>query len=617
MPGIVGFVDIHESEESQSLLQRMAMALHNEAGFDTDLYYAPGLGLGRVSLKITNPESQPIWNEDHTICIVMEGEIFDYERQKQELISQGHNFCVGNDPEFILHLYEHYGQGFAERLNGAFIVAILDENEKKLIIANDRIGLHPLYYFCHKGKLLFASGVRSILVDKDVPRSVDLVAIAELLTFDHVLGDRTLLNVIKLLPPASVLVYQKGTMSIRQYWELRYPDTYQPVEEESAIEQFNYLFRQAVRRQTLKGGSQGVLLSGGLDSRFLLGEIGAVTDPSMLHSFTFGIPGCDDARFAKEASEKVAVRHHFYQLPPDYLLNFAEIGVRLTDGLENCVHMHTLPALAQQVDHAQVIYKGFMGDALMGFGLSRQYWANYTDPTRYEVHFKVHTDQGLVLFHPHEYSRLLTEDFLKQIGGSVWSAYRAALDESEAQQIADQRNYFDIRQRVPRMTINGVQLVRGKAIVRLPYCDNDLIDFSVNLPPGYRVERYLMTKAFVRAFPELAKVPYAGTGYPLVHCRREILMRINTQTRWRLRSAGLNWVPAPKKRPYADYNLWMRTALRDWVIDILLDTRSLERGYFRPEYIRKLVDDHMAGENHAEKLGALITLEMWHRMFID
>ena len=240
MPGIVGFVGIHESEEAQSLLQRMAKALHDQAGFEADLYTAPGLGLGKVSLKISNSEPQPIWNEDHTICIVMEGEIFDYEYQKQELISQGHRFYVNNDPEFVLQLYEHEGDDFAIDLNGAFIFAIWDQQINKLVIANDRLGLYPIYYTQDEGKLAFASKIGALLADRKLSRSTDLVALTQFLTFDHVLGERTFLRDIKLLPPASTLVYQDGQLSIQPYWNLEFPEFYQPKIYDQYLEGLEY-----------------------------------------------------------------------------------------------------------------------------------------------------------------------------------------------------------------------------------------------------------------------------------------------------------------------------------------------------------------------------------------
>ena len=360
-------------------------------------------------------------------------------------------------------------------------------------------------------------------------------------------------------------------------------------------------------------GPAGVLLSGGLDSRVVLAYLRKNSAYDELHTFTFGVPGCDDARFAREVAEKAGSRHHFYALQPDYLLDKAEEGIRLTEGMQNCIHMHALATLTDEVKHVNVIYKGFLGDALMGHFTDHDWFANYSEDDIIQLFYHSYP----ITFHVSDQVNLFTKDFYLSTKGCVNDTLTRMLSDTHSINFVNQFFKFDLRQRQRRFVLSGVELVRSQAMVRTPFSDNDLVDFMIKAPPGLRMGRHLIKDVFINNFPEFAKVPYTETGYPLMHCGRDLRIRMNAQTRWRLRAAGLNWISAPKTRPYADYNLWMRTALRDWVIDILLDTRSIERGYFRLEYIRKLVDDHMAGTNHAGKLGALITLELWHRIFID
>jgi len=137
------------------------------------------------------------------------------------------------------------------------------------------------------------------------------------------------------------------------------------------------------------------------------------------------------------------------------------------------------------------------------------------------------------------------------------------------------------------------------------------------VPPGFRLDRQLIIRALGKAFSSVAKVPSDRTGRPLVTCFRDLRIQAGNQLRWRLRAAGLKWIPERDYRPYADYDGWMRTVLRPWVEETLLNKRTLERGYFNPEYIHDLVAEHMAGANHARKLGVLLTLELWQRLFID
>jgi asparagine synthase (glutamine-hydrolysing) len=336
-----------------------------------------------------------------------------------------------------------------------------------------------------------------------------------------------------------------------------------------------------------------------------------------LHAFTWDIPGCDDARYAREVTRNLGIQHHFFELKPDWLLHKADEGVRLTDGLGNVVNLHALATLESESRYAQVIYKGFMGDAMMGFGLGLQFWANYNHSAWPEAHLQMHIDQGLLTFQPQEHGHLFAGPFHCQVEDALAASYASALAESGSEQLADQRIHFDLRQRVPRMTLNGVKVVESQAVVRLPYCDKDLLEFSLGVPPGLRYERRLMKDALIHTFPELAKVPYTETHLPLAPCARELLIRSNWHLRWRLRAAGLRWVPAPQRRPYANYGDWFRTVLRSWLEETLLDQHALQRGYFQPDYVRQLVREHMAGAKHTVKLGALLTLELWHRQFLD
>jgi asparagine synthase (glutamine-hydrolysing) len=611
MPGLVGFAGDYSEDEARMLLKDMASALKGEDWYQLDLHHGQGFGLGRVSLGISNPEPQPIWNEDGTLAVVMEGEIFDYQNLKQHLVNRGHRFQVNNDAEFVLHLYEEFGEGFAIKLNGAFAVAIWDKAANRLLLANDRLGLHPLYYAQRNGSLMFASGVRALLADPALARHVDLMAVSQFLSFEYVLGDRTLLREVQMLPPASLLTFCNGQLTIRSYWRLQFDDTYPLRSQESYFEEFIYLMRQAVARQIRNRLPAGILLSGGLDSRMILAFLCENAGPP--YTFTFGIPGCDDARLARELAAQAGTEHQFFELRPDYLLDVGEVGVELTDGLESCVHMHTLANLQAQAELVSVIYKGYMGDALMGGHLDLQLWANYDEDTLSRLLF----DQACILFDQTEQSDLFTEDSRSNMASTVFETFQAALAESKATLVANRQNHFDLCQRQRRFTLNGVELVRSQVVVRTPFCDKDLVEFMLTVPPFLRFDRPLMVQALATTSHDLAKVPYEGTGLPLVACARDLRIRIDRQVRWRLRSAGLKSVSAPSRRPYANYHDWMRTDLRGWVQDTLLSRRALGRGYFKPDYIRTLVAEHMAGANHANKLGVLLTLELWNREFVD
>ena len=618
MPGIIGFCGSFGGKvAAQMLLEKMAEALEHEGRFRRELYWEPGLGIGRVSLGVVNPEPQPVWTPDENACLVMEGELYDVDPLRETLRKRGVTTRLDNDAELLLHLYQVFGPEFAVKVNGAFIAAIWNRREQRMLLVGDRLGLQPLYYARRDGGLLFASGVRALLASNSLSREVDPVAVAQFLTFDHLLHDRTLLREVRLLPPGSLLTYESGQFRIQSYWEPKHAQAYPLCSEEEWLEELLYRLRNAIERQAPADLPAGILLSGGLDSRILLALLCEQPLERPLHTFTWGIPGCEDARYAAEVAKKQGTEHHFFELKPDWLLEHAEECVRITDGMGNLVNLHARATLEEEAKYAQIMYKGFLGDAMMGFAQRPEHWADYSEEVAIEAHLNAHRALDLVTFDPTIHQEVFTEPFQQQVGTAVMDSYRAGMADSGSTLLADQRIYFDYLQRVPRHTLNGVHVVRNRTAVRLPFADNDLVEMMLRVPPGFRYKRRLIRNAFVRAFPELAKIPLTDTGLPMIDCARDILIRIGRLARWHLNNVGLTNVDYLRRRPYKDYSGWFRTVLRGWVEETLLDKRSLERGYIRAVHIRSLVDEHMAGANHAVRLGALLSLELWHRRFID
>lgn len=616
MPGLLGYCADLGPDEGAALLRSMARSLEAEPRFRAELDTGPGFGLGRVSLGFTNPQPQPVWNADRTIGLVMDGELFDAPGLS---VLRRTDSPALSDAALVLHLYEEQGEGFAAQLNGAWTAAIWDQRARRLVIANDRLGLHPLYFAQVAGGLIFGGGVRALLAHPGLPRCVDRAAMAQFLTFDHVLGQRTLVRDVHLLPGGSVLTFADGRLDVRPYWRPYHPHQYTLRSEEELMALLLQRMEQAVQRQVQRadGLSLGLMLSGGVDSRVLLAYLSKHAGGRPLNTFTWGIPGCNDAAYARATARALDAPNAFYELRPDWLLHQAEEAVRITDGLGNVVNLHALATLEPEAQAAQVIFKGFLGDAMMGFAQRPQHWADYDDATRIQAHLQVHRDQGVISFEPAQHRQIFSDTFQREVGDAVLGEYKAGMDASGATLLADQRIYFDYTQRVPRMTINGVEVVRSRAVVRLPFCDNDLIDLMLSVPPGYRYQRSLMRNAFIRAFPKLAQIPITDTGLPLATCARDVTLRAEDWTRWHLHKAGLRWVAPTRRRPYKDYTAWMRGVLRPWVEETLLSPHALDRGHFQPAFMRQVVAEHMAGANHAVRLGALLALELWQRRFMD
>lgn len=618
MPGLIGFAAQRDhGRDTRSFLQKMAQALESEDRFKVDLFAGEGVGLGRVSLGLINPEPQPIWNEDKTVCLVMEGELYDSHGIKEELSRRGHQFQVHNDAELILHLYEEFGCKFPLQVNGIFAAAIWDSRANKLVLANDRLGLQPLYYAHVNGDLIFGGGVRAVLADPHVPRDIDHIGLAQFMTFDHCLEDRTYIQAVRLLVPGSYLVWQEGQVEIQATWRPKHPKQYELINEHEWIDLTIAAMQTAVKRQSSENVRLGMLLSGGLDSRYLLALLRGGLVTGDFHTFTWGIPNCDDARFAEEVAAKCGTTHHFFELKPDWMLALADDCVRRIDGMGNVVNLHARATLDQQAPYADVIYKGFLGDAMAGFAQMYPHWADYDDPTRVQAHWSVHRMQGVITLEAEEQADLFSDDFQGTIGTAVLDTYQKRLDDSGSPLLADQRIYFDYRQRVPRQTLNGVEMARARTAVRLPFADNDLVDLFLRIPPGLRYRRRVMRDAFIRAYPDLAKIPTPNTGLPLIDCARDVRIRAERLLRWQLNKVFKS-ISYTGKRPYKDYANWFRGPLKPWVEDNLLSQKHLNRGYFKPESVRRLVQEHMSGQkDHVIKLGAMMSVELWHQQSID
>ena len=617
MPGIFGFLDDLNQDANQKLLDKMAAALDPGLTDLNEFYLEPGFGIGRSSLGIVNTEPQPIWSADRTLCIIMEGELYNTQPLANEMTASGHKLLTGNPAELILCLYRECGEAFAERLNGAFIAAIWNATEKRLLLVNDRLGLYPLYYASANGRFLFASGVRALLADPNFPREVDRIGIAQFLTFDHLLGDRTLLTAAHLMPQGSWIVVEQGDYSIRPYANLQYPGSYPLRREVDYLEELVSLLRQAVARQAADELPKGIMLSGGLDSRVLAAFLNEMDAEWPLYTFTWGLPGCDDARFAAEISRFTRAEHHFFELKPDFLLSTAEESVRVTDGMGNLVNLHAIVSLDDETRYSKVIYKGFMGDAMFGRAVEPILWGDYDPGVAVQAHLGLHESQGVLTSHPREHHALFSDDFRKEVGNAVMESYQAGMEASGSTQLAAQRLYFDLTQRVPRMTINGVEVVRSKAMVRLPFCDNDLLKFARHIPLGLLQDRHLIREAFQITFPKMASVPFSWTGLPMVDNFRSVSMRARRLLQWHLYHRGLSKQPDIRWRPYKDYKNWFRTVLRDWVESLLFSERFLERGYYQPQFIRSMWAKHLAGEDYAVHFGAMLAIELWQRLYID
>jgi len=616
MTGLYGFQKNQSAESSMELLEKIKARLGSMINERELRHVETGFGLIQFDYKFKDSSPNLIWNQNHSVATFFVGEIFNKvdiirHYNLSELIVQQYNDC-----ELISCLYEKTGTSFAVSLNGTYLIIIYELESKKLIIINDRLGLIPLYYSINQDGIIFGTSIHGILADQSIPRRPDFTAISEFFTFDHMLGQRTIIEAIKLMPQGSALEFDANKLKISPYYTFEYQKKHPLKNDESYIEELIFYLRQAVKRQSISDYPSGLLLSGGLDSRFIL-AIMAEQKIIDMNTFTWSIPGSDDSRYAKECAERAHTSHHFFELKPDWLSEKAHQAILLTSGNGNLTNLHAFATLEEESKIVNVLFKGFMGDAMFGFGIRPRFWADYEYETMMEQHIEAYRDYRVLTFDPKDHKSFFTDSFLQKTEEEWKNEFNTGMLACGCNQMANHRSYFDLTQRVPRMTINGVDVVRNKMIVRLPFTDNDLVDFSLTIPPHLLYQRELMNRTFIQYFPDYAKIPIAQTQLPMIHCARELMIRNKQFIQWHLRNRGLEKLAGPVSRPYKDYNRWFRTKLRPWVEGILLDKQTLNRGYIKPEEIKNLVQDHMSGKNFAVRLSAIMSIELSHRLFVD
>jgi len=572
-------------------------------------------------LGILNPEAQPIFNEDGSLGIFMDGEVYDYDKQKTKLESNGHKFKVGNDPEFCLHLYEEYGEDFVQSLNGSFVIIIFDIKNRKMIVANDRFRLRPFYYAKNGEKHLFASEVKAILEDTTFKTRICHEAVADFFAFQMILGDKTFFEGITVLPPASILILSDGELSIRKYWDFKFQEK-RNRPREYYVENLVRVFRRAVERR-MKGNHRiGVSLSGGLDSRSIVAAINKKHYP--IRTFTYGVRGGDEARIAEKVAKKLGTTHRFFELKRDFLVDYVELGVRLTDGMSSCWHFHWMSLLEQIAKDVDLVFHGLGMDIMLG---------GWTAPSSVRIHrriLKAKNDavlanlayQKLRKFGVKEIKSLFSDAYYQKIKDMPIQSFKKALKEVKAKHPGDIADYIVWRD-YTRTSTSPAR--RSYVEDREPGYDNDLVDFILKIPPALRFEHKIYHDFFTKLAPNLAKIPYQGTGFipfaPFFLHKIGRLVKLGYKKFiHRLRNVTRGRVSIPDRMGYPDYNEWIRkdVRLRKFFEDILLDERTLNRGYFNENYVHETVESHMSSRKDCGKeLCALLTFELWHRLFVD
>jgi asparagine synthase (glutamine-hydrolysing) len=619
MSGIFGVVT-DDHAHIQPFLQSAIARMSHRPWYQTDTWSSAKMpvGLGRIGIGIFNAEPQPVTSDDGRFIIFMSGELLNRDALRRRLGEAKPVPHGASDTVLALHAFERDGIAFVKALDGAFFIVIYDTQADRLIFANDRFGLYPHYYAYRDGKLAFAPEVKGVLCAPFVPRNLNITAAAEYFRFQQLLGEKTFHEDVSLFPYGSIAQFDipARQWSVEHYWNWDQIPKRLDVDFNTAVEEVGRLLRQAVVKRADDQLRPGVFLSGGLDSRTLLGMM--PPHPGRVVSANFGQHNSRDVYYAARIAQMCGANHYWFNLPDgQWVLDNVDLHLQLTEGFHSWIHMHGITMLPTLRDVMDYNLTGWDGGTVMGH--PDHIHPIYNAPVNQESvllenyrHFiSSYTWPGLT---DAEERLLYTDSFGKQALGRAFDSMRQEFAGfwTLSQQYAAE--YFYITNHCWRSTNNMVVTARSHLEVRAPFWDYELIDFMYSLRPELRRNQMLFRQIITDQLPSLARIPYDKQEYlPTANTWEHTLHKAMVRVRRRL-----NLFP---NRPtlYADYENYLRHDLRAWAENILYDDRTRARGLWNDGFVRSLMARHVAGyENWTiGKIAPLISFELVMRQHFD
>jgi asparagine synthase (glutamine-hydrolysing) len=624
MCGIAGKIDF-AGPVDPDVVARMCAAMEHRGPDARGIWRGNGVVLGMQRLAIIDVVGgdQPIFNEDGTVAVVMNGEIYNFIDLRKELLARGHSFTTNSDTEVLVHLYEDHGERLAERLRGMFAFAIWDVRRRRLLLGRDRVGKKPLFVMRRGSKVWFASEVMALLQDPEIPRIPNKRSIATYLALQYVPHPLSAFDGIDKLPPASTLTVDRSAEYARRYWDLPYMDV-EGCSQQDLEQRFRDLLWEATRIRLMSEVPLGAFLSGGIDSSAVVAAMSdQMSDPVKTFSIGFPDPEFDEVRFARIVAQHFSTDHHELVVEPRAL----EIMPKLARHYgEPFADPSAIPSfyLAELTSHdVTVALNGDGGDESFA-GYSRYFgsravscldWipaplrrmapsltrmigsGGRSNSQRARIQRLAHV---LPLEPPARYAHwmsafprrmrdeMLQQDFL--LATSRWEPEHAiehAWNASEAQSLLDRMLDTDVHTYLPGDLLVKMDIATMAYSVeaRSPFLDHHLMEFAASLPPQYKLRgrngKVLLKSALRGIVPDpVLDRPKMGFGIPLLR--------------------------------------WFRHELRDLPNEVLMSSDSRVRSYVKPEAIAKLITEHHEQRaDHSLRLWALLQLELWHREVVE
>lgn len=580
-----------------------------------------GLGMRRLSIIDLAGGHQPIFNEDRSIWIVFNGEIYNFPDLRPELEAKGHRFATHSDTETIVHLYEEMGAECVQKLRGMFAFAIWDEHKQSLLIARDRLGKKPLHYALHRGVLYFASEIKSILALAPELAEVDRGALMQYMYLGYIPDPATAYTKIRKLPPAHLLQFERGEVRVRKYWDLPQYSTHHPTSEEECLEELEWRLAEAVRIRLISDVPLGAMLSGGTDSSTIVALMArASSAPVKTFAIGFRNEDFDESKYAREVAQHFGTEHHELLLQPDILATTQKLTSSMEEPFGDSSMLPTYFVSCLAREHVTVALSGDGGDEMFaGYNryrlhMERQVFEKIPEPLRHfyrkrifpllpqnlrgrkfsyniSLPWQERYADGLTFVSAFERdTALLTKEFrdvITEHGDPTQILLRyfkqAPASDPVSQMIyVDTKTYLveDILTKVDRMSM------LTSLEVRVPILDHVFVEWVAGLGAEWKLrngkQKYILRKLAERVGVPKSVLyrPKQGFALPMVH--------------------------------------WMRNELRELVQTILLEPRTLQRGYFDRKGITRMLEDHFSGRrDQSDCIWRLLIFELWHRNFLE
>ncbi len=631
MCGITGWANLEARTPppngARERLHRMCEAMIHRGPDSEGLMVGTGVALGMRRLAIIDlvAGEQPVWNEDRSVAVVLNGELYNYQELRRDLAQRGHRFNSASDTEIMPHLYEEYGDAMVEHLNGMFAFALWDTRRRKLFIARDRFGEKPLYWGIFDNTLLFASEPKVLLAHPSVTPELNLDALRRYLSFDYVPAPLSIYKGINKLPAAHTLTLENGRTEIKQYWRLSYKKREPVPTLDEAAEELQALLADAVKMRLVSDVPLGILLSGGVDSSAIAAlAVRASSETVKTFSISFAEASFDESKYARGVADFLGTDHHEERLNVDLAADLVgDIGSWMDEPLSDASLVPTYLLARFTRKHVTVALGGDGGDELFtGYEMYPGHrWAQrYQKVPRFlrrgliepavnllpvstsNISFdykarrfvasaamddvtRHHTWFGS--FRPDEHAALLTPAVLNHTDGDIYAEARRLLDEeTDAVDVVERMQSLDVRLYMAEDILTKVDRARMAVSLeaRAPFLDRRVAEFAASLPIDYKlrgaVTKYILKRAVGPLLPPfVTKRPKKGFGVPVAE--------------------------------------WLKGKLRPLARDLLAPERLQRHGLFNPAYVQRLQDEHEQGRaNHRKQLWTLLMFELWHESFI-